>query len=173
MQKMTDADLIIKKSINVFHPIFANFVICGNKSPRYTVHWVTIIYELCSEYRYRFYEIRNYLQIFSPRTCVYDNIPTGFGIDADNSLNLEYKGQQLPDDCSFLTIKGTYKGIHDKRVLCVEPLVFVDPNCAISITFTMSSSQQLVIPYDGVIIWLSKSTLDLKDGTSTLMIHIK
>lgn len=60
-----------KKNINVFYPIFANFVICGKKSPRYTIHWVTIIYELCSEYRYRFYEIRNYLQIFSPRTSVF------------------------------------------------------------------------------------------------------
>lgn len=86
----------------------------------------------------------NETYIFPEDICVYDNTPTGFGIDADNSLNLEYKGQQLPDDCSFLTIKGTYKGIHDKRVLCVEPLVFVDPNCAVSITFTMSSSQQLI-----------------------------
>lgn len=114
-----------------------------------------------------------FTDIFPEDICVYDNISTSFGINADNSLNLEYKGQQLPDDCSFLTIKGSYKGIHDKRVLCVEPLVFVDPNCAVSITFTMLSSQQLVIPYDGVIICLSKSTLDLKDGTSTLMIHIK
>lgn len=85
----------------------------------------------------------NETYIFPEDICVYDNIPTSFGIDADNSLNLEYKGQQLPDDCSFLTIKGSYKDIHDKRVLCVEPLVFVDPNCAVSITFTMLSSQQL------------------------------
>lgn len=60
-----------KKNINVFYPIFANFVTCGKKSPRYTIHWVTIIYKLCSEYRYQFYEIRNYLQIFSPRTSVF------------------------------------------------------------------------------------------------------
>uniref|UniRef100_A0A8W8LNP5 CUB domain-containing protein n=1 Tax=Magallana gigas TaxID=29159 RepID=A0A8W8LNP5_MAGGI len=86
----------------------------------------------------------NETYIFPEDICVYDNITTSFGIDADNSLNLEYKGQQLPDDCSFLTIKGNYKGIHDKRVLCVEPLVFVDPNCAVSITFTMLSSQQLI-----------------------------
>lgn len=86
----------------------------------------------------------NETYIFPEDICVYDNIPTSFGIKADESINLEYKGQQLPDDCRFLTIKGGYQGLHDKRVLCVEPLTFVDPNCAVSITFTLLSSQQQI-----------------------------